>query len=418
MTNTENSYTDTFTARLGANHGYRIQGELACLNAELAIARDADALARQWAVQLWACDAPYGGGTLSGTKVAEAALDVVADSQAQPQQLYAEMLAHLPSSGRDYSMVLVLASGQAGTFDRVHDFANYPVRERFSAPYLEGNVGYAIEGDSVLINAARVCNPRAAENSLSSLALELWALHEPYAGEQFAGVPLAGVQLGSLPGQQSFEYIERRLAFAPPPAGQSWNVTLMLREWTADGYVTRDYRNFAAPLIWDVQAPEVAPAKPVEVAQPVEVAKPLAAAKPAVVAPAAAAPKPVAATDVVASAKPPVALAEASAKLAAAAAATSKLAAAATATVPPVLAKTEAPAAKRLEAPAAPRAKTSALVSIQTASLEELTLVKGLNKKLAAEIIKARPFRSLEELTRVRGIGDNLLRRLRSELTL
>jgi DNA uptake protein ComE-like DNA-binding protein len=403
MTNTGNSYDDRSAARLGANHGYRIQGELACLNAELAIARDADAFARQWALQLWACDSPYGGGTLFGTKVAEAPLAVVADTQAQPQQLYAEMLAHLPASGRDYSMVLVLASGQAGTFDRVHDFANYPVRERFCAPYLEGNVGYSIEGDSVVVNAARVCNPRAAENSLSSLALELWALYEPYAGEQFAGVPLAGVELGSLPGQQAFECVERRLAFTPPPAGQSWNVTLMLREWTADGYVTRDYRNFAAPLVWDVQAPSeiapsvLAPDKSVVAPAPAKSAEAIAAATAGV------ASKSVAVTDVVASAK-------------LASAATSKPAA--TATVSPVLAKPEAPAAKRLEAPADPRAKTSALVSIQSASLEELTLVKGLNKRLAAEIIKARPFRSFEDLTRVRGIGDNMLRRLRSELTL
>ena len=88
------------------------------------------------------------------------------------------------------------------------------------------------------------------------------------------------------------------------------------------------------------------------------------------------------------------------------------------ATVPPVLAKSEAPAAKRVEAAAPQRAKDAALVSIQTATLDELSVVKGLNKKLAVEIIKARPFRSLDELTRVRGIGDNLLRRLRSELTL
>jgi DNA uptake protein ComE-like DNA-binding protein len=467
MTNTENSYGDTSAARLGANHGYRILGELACINAELAIANDVDAFARQWALQLWACDAPYGGGTLFGTKVAEATLDVASDPYAQPQQLYTETLARLPASGRDYSMVLVLASGQAGTFDRVHDFANYPGLERFSAPYLEGSVGYSIEGDSVVVEAERVINPRAAENSLSSLALELWALYQPYAGEQFAGAPLAGVQLGSLPGQQSFENVEWRLAFTPPPAGESWNVALMLREWTTDGYVTRDYRNFAAPLVWGFEAPQatqpvalesekpapaVLAAKPVVAAAAAAVAakpsaavetvvavKPAAAveavvaAKPAVVTEAAAVAKPattveavVAAKTVVvkdaavpakpaaapvAAVKPPTALLDAAAKLA------SATAPAVIAAVPPVLAKSEAPAAKRLEAAAPQRAKDAALVSIQTATLDELSVVKGLNKKLASEIIKARPFRSLDELTRVRGIGDNLLRRLRTELT-
>jgi competence ComEA-like helix-hairpin-helix protein len=60
----------------------------------------------------------------------------------------------------------------------------------------------------------------------------------------------------------------------------------------------------------------------------------------------------------------------------------------------------------------------SHLVSIQTASVEELSKVKGLNLKLANEIVKARPFASLEDLVRVRGIGQKTLARLASLLTL
>jgi competence ComEA-like helix-hairpin-helix protein len=61
---------------------------------------------------------------------------------------------------------------------------------------------------------------------------------------------------------------------------------------------------------------------------------------------------------------------------------------------------------------------TARLVSINTASLDDLAKVEGLNRKLAAEIIKARPFRQFEDLTRVRGVGDKTLRRLRSVLSL
>jgi competence ComEA-like helix-hairpin-helix protein len=72
------------------------------------------------------------------------------------------------------------------------------------------------------------------------------------------------------------------------------------------------------------------------------------------------------------------------------------------------------------EAPAVVKASPSAatgLVSIQTASVDELAGVQGLNLKIAKEIIKARPFTSLAELTRVRGIGDKTVARLKALLT-
>ena len=78
-------------------------------------------------------------------------------------------------------MVLVLAAGQPGAFDQVHDFANYPARERFVGPHFEGSVGYRMlpEG-GVALRAERVLNPRAVTNLSGSLALQLWALAEPY----------------------------------------------------------------------------------------------------------------------------------------------------------------------------------------------------------------------------------------------
>jgi DNA uptake protein ComE-like DNA-binding protein len=55
--------------------------------------------------------------------------------------------------------------------------------------------------------------------------------------------------------------------------------------------------------------------------------------------------------------------------------------------------------------------------SIQTATVEELAAVPGISRKVAIEIVKARPFRSVDELVKTRGIGDKLLRRLRDRLT-
>ncbi|HKP56525.1 MAG TPA: helix-hairpin-helix domain-containing protein [Polyangiales bacterium] len=326
-------------ARLGPNHGYCIEGDIASLHAEIALELENDTQA-QWALQLWACDAPFQGGALSGVKIAEAALPL--PSQAlEPQRLDAQAYASLPGGQRDYSMVLVLASGTAGAFDQIHDFANYPERQRFITPHLDGSVSYQIDGDQVVLRAERVSNPRGTDNLSGSLALELWALPDEYHGGTFSGQPLAGLAIGRIAGESSAVSIEQRVAFSVPPAG-SWRVVLMLREWVKDGYVTRDYCTFAEPYV--VNAP----------------------AKPAITPPEAAAVLPL-------------------------------------------------PAAKNTngQLPA-----HDGRVSIMRASVEELANIKGLTKKIAQEIVKARPFVSLDELVKVRGIGPKLLAKLRSQLTL
>jgi DNA uptake protein ComE-like DNA-binding protein len=96
------------------------------------------------------------------------------------------------------------------------------------------------------------------------------------------------------------------------------------------------------------------------------------------------------------------------------------VAAAPAATVAAAPAKSAAPAtpavAAVVEAPAAGEGRRA--VSVQTASVEELAKVKGLNLKLAREIVKARPFTSLNELVKVSGIGERTLQRLKPLLKL
>ena len=349
MIELSNDSNAIFAAKLGPNHGYSIEGDLAQLYAEVEVAREASA-GRQWALQLWACDAPHAGGPLSGVKIAEAAVPAQAEA-ALPLRLDAEALARVPGGERDYAMVLVLASGEAGSFTQVHDFANYPARQRFITPHLEGSVGYRLDGDDVVISVERIRNPRRGGNLSGSLALELWALAAPYRGGAFEGYRLSVLELGQLADESVLEGTTGKVAFDAPPAG-SWQVALMLREWAGPlGYVTRDFASFEVAY---VVSEKVAPVE----AEPV-VAK----------------------------------VAE------------------------PVVAKAEPqPAA----APVAPNAVSDepVRVSIMRASLSELAAVKGLNRKLASEIIKARPFTSVEQLTRVRGIGPKSLAGLRKLVTL
>jgi competence protein ComEA len=60
----------------------------------------------------------------------------------------------------------------------------------------------------------------------------------------------------------------------------------------------------------------------------------------------------------------------------------------------------------------------SRLVSLNLASVEELARMKGLNTKLAKEIVRRRPFSSIDQLIDVRGIGKKTLDKLRTLLAL
>jgi competence ComEA-like helix-hairpin-helix protein len=391
---------------LGPNHGYRFEGDMAFLNAELAIGARGVTPHQNWALQLWACDAPYQGGPLRGIKVAEAALAL--DGAYDPSHLEAGAPAQLPPVQRDYAMVLVLASGDRGAYDQVHDFSNYAARQTFEGPHLSGSVGYRFEADQVVLQAGSVRNPRAPENLSGTLALELWALRYPYEGGSVGdGTRIAQVELGQLAGQQEQDGLEYRLQRCEPPAGE-WQLALLLREWTEVGYQTRDYCNFPVAYRAEDTVREAQPSKEPQYARevavdaepavrvvnaPVPVSEPLRAP---------AAPK----------AAEPVKAAEPAKVVAAVKGATVKAAEPAKAVAP---AKAAEPAKVVASAPAA---RADGKVSISTASVEALSAVKGLNLKLAQSIVRARPFSSLEDLKAVRGIGDKLLQKLRAQLTL
>lgn len=352
----------TSAAHIEPCHGYAFDGDLVRLYAQIAV--DAVPVANaEWAVQLWACATPFAGGELHGTKIAEVRAAVAAEA---PAWLDATTTALPPAGAGEHAMVLVLASGDDGHFAAIHDYANYPHAERFVLPRLGGTVGYRIDGGSVTLEVGSVANPRPADNLSGSLALEFWALAAPYAGaDAFAGSKLAGVDLGTLAGGCALDGLTFTLSCAGQPDGV-WYPVLMLREWTAAGWVTRDYTAFApsgtaAPLA----------AAPVAQAPAVETA-PLAEA-PVIEAPAAA-----------------------------------------PAVVEP------APAVKPAKAKArkAKAAASGPAVSVNTSTVTALAEVKGISKTVAAAIVAARPYASLDDLLRAKGVGAKLLEKLRAQLTL
>jgi competence ComEA-like helix-hairpin-helix protein len=376
--------------KLGAQHGYRIDGDQALIHAEINVPQYHSG--GSWALELWASDGERGLALdRSGTRVGEVEFGLATPLAAHAHRVEASVPARLPLQGRRQTMSLALVEIRGDGQRSVHDIASYPELESFIAPRLEGGVGYAIEGAEVVLDAGAITNPRPSDNLSGGLSLELWALPLD-AEDTSAGQVLAAVPLGRLSGQESWPAFQRRAAFAEPPVGR-WQFALLLREWTQSfGYVTRDRRDFWLP--YERTAPDVvAPREPEVIGH--EPLAPTAAVRTAPVAP------PMAA---VAPAKP---------------------AAAAVAVKPAVTAKPVivAPVAEKVVSlptagESAAQLRAARALSIQTASVEELAKIKGLNLRIAKDIVKARPFTSVDDLLDVNGIGRKTLDRIRSLIKL
>ena len=189
-------------------------------------------------MQLWACQAPFTGGYLSGWKLAELKL-VTLDANHIFSPVKSDMPCQIPDNG-DNAMVLVIGEWNGDDYNAVHDFHNYPNRDFFLNPRLEGLVKYRFMGDGrLMVGVERIHNPRDSGNTSGTLTLEFWAHSVPYVAGDFYGSALGGVTLGTLSGSETWQDDRYYLQYSLPPPGTSTLVT-MLREWAGSGYVTRD----------------------------------------------------------------------------------------------------------------------------------------------------------------------------------
>jgi len=117
-----------------------------------------------------------------------------------------------------------------------------------SSPLTLEQCAYSIENGRVTISIRRIASHRDSRDVSGTLSVELWALEGPYSGGDFGGIPLAATSIGEMLGQHFLTDCRYDLVFQQPPDG-TWHLTLMLREWTAAGYITRDYVSFAPPFV-------------------------------------------------------------------------------------------------------------------------------------------------------------------------
>jgi DNA uptake protein ComE-like DNA-binding protein len=351
-------------AQLGGTHGYRVDGDVVHLNADI-LCDESRLTGQTWALQLWSDH---------GIKIADLELGLLNPNGSGLMSVNGATTLLPPAGIGQHTLSLALVSGADGVCDTLEDSATYPQPVHFVQPRFRGHVGCQLQDGTIGLDLDAIENPREADNLSGTLALEVWALDAPYGGGSWCGVPVASLVLGTLAGQSDWSDCHFEAHAGPLPA--TGHLTLMLREWTPAGYLTRDYR------ILPVVAASVA-----EVAVTAEA-------------------KPEGQVDVKAALSPAAAKAEPASKARAPAAAK------------PV------PAPKKVEAAPgkAPSAKLatapSRAPSVNTASQAELSAVKGIGPVLAKAIIAARPYVSLDELTRAKGMGKLLLARVRAAIRL
>lgn len=224
---------------------------------------------------------------------------------------------------------------------------------------LSGNCGYTMNDDRVVVTVDEIANRRNIGDISGTLSVELWALKQPYAGGSFNGVALAGTSIGQVLGRHCLADCRYDLIFAEPPAG-SWFLSLMLREWTEMGYVTRDYVNFALPYVVAAK-PRVVRSTADNVINVSFAGKSCASPLPSE-------------GDV---------------------GAPSKVDVAEPAPIDPV------------------KSSGRAVASLNEATIEEIAAVKGVSKKVAGNLVAARPFKTFDELLQVKGIGKAMVKKLR-----
>lgn len=250
----------TAPARFIGQQSYALQGDVISLQAELAVT--SETTEESLALQLWATSTTDTAAT--PIKVAELALAQLEADAEGVSYVQGTVPAWVPAGQTDYQLSLSLSSGVV-EHDRVH----FPQPTHFVLPQLQGQVHAEWQDNQLQLQVPAISNPRSADNLSGSLALQVWALTKPYQGGAFAGVQLAHVDLGRLAGQAQQEAQSLLLPVASTELAGDWYVTLMLREWTESGYLTRDFQTLAlapvakeptVPAVVEVQtAPESAP---------------------------------------------------------------------------------------------------------------------------------------------------------------
>ncbi len=136
-------------------------------------------------------------------------------------------------------------------------FALAPAAAQATDVRIVNYVSYTYSGASAVLTAEGVSNADSVRSG--ALRLELWAFTSPYTAGM-SGVRLAIHELPAINAGAGLADIDSGpVPFTPPPSGV-WYLSMLLTEFTGestvnDGYVVRDWLNFATPEYFGVAAP-------------------------------------------------------------------------------------------------------------------------------------------------------------------
>ena len=203
---------------------------------------------QEWALQLWPANA-FDGHPRAQRQDRRSAGGGLGDSGSTWFSASTDVF---PPAGRaDHNLVLILAAGQAGRFEQVQDYVNFPAPRALHAAAPGRHQRFSLADDKVTVTVERVGNPRSQDNLSGTLALELWAQPAPYR-RRTDGWQLSATALGSSGWPAGLAGPVLHPAPRHRPAGTC--IALLLREWSANGYVTRDFSNFPLPVSWSAEA--------------------------------------------------------------------------------------------------------------------------------------------------------------------
>ena len=230
---------------------------------------------------------------------------------------------------------------------------------------LSGDFGYRIKQDRIVINIDQISNQRALDNVSGTLSIELHG----YSDDGRETV-LASTTIGQITGQHFLEHCVYDLEFHQPNEG-SWALALELREWDGHQFALQARQLFDQSY-WVERQPE----------------KPITSPSNNVI---------------VADFAPSESLLDAM-------------------ELTPIEVRSNTqPTAKKPKQIKPSKVKDKpkkTLVSINKSSLEELSSVKGMPKKLAKEIVDKRPHKTWDSLLKLKGMGPKLLKKLSEALKL
>jgi competence ComEA-like helix-hairpin-helix protein len=404
-----NFSTPTPAAQFAGPHSYQINGDWLHLQSGVQVLDAQQVAAHQWAIQLWACEPTNTSAPQYGTKMAQ----VVLDSQGLVGTctISSSNFAVLPAGQSDHALVLTLVSAPQGAdFDTLHDSVVLSTCTQFFQPRLEGELSFTITGDqTATLDVAAIVNPRSADNLSGTLALEVWSLTSAYQDNQWHGTPVGSLVLGQLNGLCGWYHNSYQINIAHP--GQDGYLTLMLREWTANGYLTRDYRTLTTPAITAAAPAETAPvalaaAAPEAEVEPLSTEATAATTEPSIPAEA----------DITETTE--VAAEPAPAELVIPAEEEAEEEEAEEEEAEEEEAEEEEAEEEEAEEEEAEEEEADGRVSVNRASEDELISINGIGPAMASRIIASRPYAELEDLRQVKGMGATFFNKILSQIKL